>query len=310
MVAVSDDAGAARRARRRRDGARRRHGRRAGLRRGARARAPPARGRRRRGARPARAQRRLPVRRHRVRHRVRRLRGGFEPHAAHRRRRPLRLRPLRAPLPPPHGRGPRRAPPRPPWRAPARRSRAPRASSTTPPRWRSARIRRPDDPHRTDHPHHRRDRRHAHARPRRHAAPARARTGVGFLDHMLDLLARHGRLDLEVQVTGDLQTGAAPHGRGHRDRARPGARPGARRPARDRPLRPRDRADGRGARRCARSTSPAARSPPSSGFERLPAGDIAGFEHEAGRGVLPRRRLAPRGSRCTSSCRPARTRTT
>jgi imidazoleglycerol-phosphate dehydratase len=23
-------------------------------------------------------------------------------------------------------------------------------------------------------------------------------TGVGFLDHMLDLLARHGRLDLEV----------------------------------------------------------------------------------------------------------------
>ena len=33
-------------------------------------------------------------------------------------------------------------------------------------------------------------------------------TGVGFLDHMLDLLARHGRLDLEVAVTGDLQTGA------------------------------------------------------------------------------------------------------
>ena len=32
-------------------------------------------------------------------------------------------------------------------------------------------------------------------------------TGVGFLDHMLDLLARHGRLDLDVAVTGDLQTG-------------------------------------------------------------------------------------------------------
>jgi imidazoleglycerol-phosphate dehydratase len=32
-------------------------------------------------------------------------------------------------------------------------------------------------------------------------------TGVGFLDHMLDLLARHGRLDLEVAVSGDLQTG-------------------------------------------------------------------------------------------------------
>jgi imidazoleglycerol-phosphate dehydratase len=33
-------------------------------------------------------------------------------------------------------------------------------------------------------------------------------TGVGFLDHMLDLLARHGALDLEVTVSGDLQTGA------------------------------------------------------------------------------------------------------
>jgi imidazoleglycerol-phosphate dehydratase len=33
-------------------------------------------------------------------------------------------------------------------------------------------------------------------------------TGVGFLDHMLDLLARHGRLDLDVTATGDLQTGA------------------------------------------------------------------------------------------------------
>jgi imidazoleglycerol-phosphate dehydratase len=34
------------------------------------------------------------------------------------------------------------------------------------------------------------------------------RTGVGFLDHMLDLLARHGRLDLEVAVEGDLGTGS------------------------------------------------------------------------------------------------------
>jgi imidazoleglycerol-phosphate dehydratase len=33
-------------------------------------------------------------------------------------------------------------------------------------------------------------------------------TGVGFLDHMLDLLARHGRLDLTVRASGDLQTGA------------------------------------------------------------------------------------------------------
>jgi imidazoleglycerol-phosphate dehydratase len=33
-------------------------------------------------------------------------------------------------------------------------------------------------------------------------------TGIGFLDHMLDLLARHGRMDLDVRVSGDLQTGA------------------------------------------------------------------------------------------------------
>jgi imidazoleglycerol-phosphate dehydratase len=37
---------------------------------------------------------------------------------------------------------------------------------------------------------------------------ASASTGVGFLDHMLDLLARHGRLGLKVEATGDLETGA------------------------------------------------------------------------------------------------------
>jgi imidazoleglycerol-phosphate dehydratase len=35
-----------------------------------------------------------------------------------------------------------------------------------------------------------------------------ARTGVGFLDHMLDLLGRHGRLGLRVSATGDLETGS------------------------------------------------------------------------------------------------------
>jgi imidazoleglycerol-phosphate dehydratase len=35
-----------------------------------------------------------------------------------------------------------------------------------------------------------------------------ASTGVGFLDHMLELLGRHGRLGLEVSAKGDLETGA------------------------------------------------------------------------------------------------------
>ncbi len=33
-------------------------------------------------------------------------------------------------------------------------------------------------------------------------------TGVGFLDHMLELLARHGNLALVVEANGDLETGA------------------------------------------------------------------------------------------------------
>ena len=33
-------------------------------------------------------------------------------------------------------------------------------------------------------------------------------TGVGFFDHMLDAVARHGRVDLDVRASGDLQTGA------------------------------------------------------------------------------------------------------
>jgi imidazoleglycerol-phosphate dehydratase len=35
-----------------------------------------------------------------------------------------------------------------------------------------------------------------------------ADTGVGFLDHMLELLGRHGRLGLRVEAGGDLETGA------------------------------------------------------------------------------------------------------
>jgi imidazoleglycerol-phosphate dehydratase len=36
----------------------------------------------------------------------------------------------------------------------------------------------------------------------------KVQTGVGFLDHMLELLGRHGRLGLEVNASGDLETGA------------------------------------------------------------------------------------------------------
>jgi imidazoleglycerol-phosphate dehydratase len=36
----------------------------------------------------------------------------------------------------------------------------------------------------------------------------KAATGVGFFDHMLDLLGRHGGLGLVVEAQGDLQTGA------------------------------------------------------------------------------------------------------
>ena len=37
---------------------------------------------------------------------------------------------------------------------------------------------------------------------------AEVSTGVGFFDHMLDLLARHARFNLSVNAEGDLETGA------------------------------------------------------------------------------------------------------
>ena len=95
---------------------------------------------------------------------------------------------------------------------------------------------------------------------------------------MLDLLARHGRLDLEVQVAGDLQTGS------HHTVEDTGIVLGQ---ALDRALG--DRAgiaryghavdpDGRGARgvRDRRLRAPALRL----GRPTLPPGDIAGFDHE------------------------------
>jgi imidazoleglycerol-phosphate dehydratase len=104
-------------------------------------------------------------------------------------------------------------------------------------------------------------------------------TGVGFLDHMLDLLARHGRLDLELSVKGDLQTGA------HHTVEDTGIVFGQ---ALDKAL-----GDRRGIGRYGHAIVPMDESralcaidlsgrpfAAITGFERLPAGDIAGFEHE------------------------------
>ena len=33
---------------------------------------------------------------------------------------------------------------------------------------------------------------------------SRSRTGVGFFDHMIDQLARHSLIDIDLQATGDL----------------------------------------------------------------------------------------------------------
>jgi imidazoleglycerol-phosphate dehydratase len=106
------------------------------------------------------------------------------------------------------------------------------------------------------------------------------RTGVGFLDHMLDLLARHGRLDLDSTVTGDLQTGS------HHTVEDTGIVLGQ---ALDQAL-----GDRRGIVRYGHATIPMdeARAAVTldisgrpfcliEGFELLPPGEIAGFEHEA-----------------------------
>jgi imidazoleglycerol-phosphate dehydratase len=104
-------------------------------------------------------------------------------------------------------------------------------------------------------------------------------TSVGFLDHMLDLVARHGRFDLDVAVTGDLETGA------HHTVEDTGIVLGQ---ALDQAL-----GDRRGIIRYGHAVIPMDEARAActidvsgrpygaiEGFERLPAGDIAGFDHE------------------------------
>ena len=133
-------------------------------------------------------------------------------------------------------------------------------------------------------------------------------TGVGFLDHMLDLLARHGRLDLTVDVTGDLHTGS------HHTVEDTGIVLGQ---ALDRAL-----GDRAGIARYGHAVIPMDEARASCAIDvsgrpycaygglDAAAGRHRGLRARGGRGVLPRRRVAPRGSRSTSSSRPAPTRTT
>jgi imidazoleglycerol-phosphate dehydratase len=103
-------------------------------------------------------------------------------------------------------------------------------------------------------------------------------TGVGFLDHMLDLVARHGRLDLDVQVTGDLQTGSHHTVEdtgivlGHALDQALGDRSGIRRYGHA--VIPMDEA------RAAVTLDVSGRPYCAMGGLALPAGNIAGFEHE------------------------------
>ena len=78
------------------------------------------------------------------------------------------------------------------------------------------------------------------------AAPTLA-TGVPFLDHMLDQVARHGMIDLDGRRQGRPAHRCASHRRGHRHHARAGVGEGARRQEGHTPLRSRLRSARRGA---------------------------------------------------------------
>ena len=227
---------------------------------------------------------RLPVRRPRRRHRLRRLRRGLQPRAAHGRRGALPERALGGHLPAPDGagivarRGAARA-----WRPPAPRWPAPRAFPSTPSRWSAAR-----EPHRRDL-----------------TAPPSETDIALSLD--LDGVGRGHARDRRRLLRPHARRAGAPRparpGRARRGRPRDRARttrwrtPGwcsARRSTRRSATAPASRATARPSCRWtrraprARSTSPAGRSRPSRAT--LPPSAVGGLRHGPGRGVLPRRR--------------------
>ena len=79
------------------------------------------------------------------------------------------------------------------------------------------------------------------------AAATTSSTGIRFLDHMLELVARHGGFDLPIDGRRRPRRRSAPHRRGRRHRARRGRVAGARHAARHQPRRLLRDADGRDA---------------------------------------------------------------
>ena len=163
---------------------------------------------------------RLRLRRCRLCDRVRRLRGRLQPRAADRRCRPFHraARPGHVPASDLPGRD-RRGDCESPAPGPSTRSPAPRAS-------RSTASRRRCGPTAGTRPARRNSAAMTASGIRQATVERRtgetdvsvsldldggevsAATGIGFLDHMLDLLGRHGRLGLGVRADGDLETGS------------------------------------------------------------------------------------------------------